>query len=199
MTISFIFIKSMEEFKNALAKTQEILASGGVILYPTDTVWGLGCDATNPEAIQRIYKIKNRANSKSLICLVSSIAMLERHVQEVPLAAYDIIDLSEKPMTIIYDAPKGVASSVIAEDDSLGIRVVKDKFCRYLINNFKKPIVSTSANSSGAPTPKQFEEIDEKILSAVDYIVPLQPEFNNALASAIIKLKNNGEVRIIRN
>ncbi len=199
MTISFIFIKSMEEFKNALAKTQEILASGGVILYPTDTVWGLGCDATNPEAIQRIYKIKNRANSKSLICLVSSIAMLERHVQEVPLAAYDIIDLSEKPTTIIYDAPKGVASSVIAEDDSLGIRVVKDKFCRYLINNFKKPIVSTSANSSGAPSPKQFEEIDEKILSAVDYIVPLQPEFNNALASAIIKLKNNGEVRIIRN
>lgn len=189
----------MEEFKNALAKAQEILVNGGVILYPTDTVWGLGCDATNPEAIQRIYKIKNRANSKSLICLVSSIAMLERHVQEVPLAAYDIIDLSEKPTTIIYDAPKGVASSVIAEDDSLGIRVVKDKFCRYLINNFKKPIVSTSANSSGAPTPKQFEEIDEKILSAVDYIVPLQPEFNNALVSAIIKLKNNGEVRIIRN
>ncbi len=198
MIISFIFINSMEEFKNALAKAQEVLTSGGVILYPTETVWGLGCDATNPEAIQRIFKIKNRVDSKSLICLVSSIAMLERHVQEVPQAAYDIIDFSEKPTTIIYDAPKGVAPSVIAEDDSLGIRVAKDKFCRYLINNFKKPIVSTSANISGAPTPKQFEEIDEKILTAVDYIVPLQPEFNNTSASTIIKLKNNGEVRVIR-
>jgi len=188
----------MEEFKNALAKAQEVLTSGGVILYPTETVWGLGCDATNPEAIQRIFKIKNRVDSKSLICLVRSIAMLERHVQEVPQAAYDIIDFSEKPTTIIYDAPKGVAPSVIAEDDSLGIRVAKDKFCRYLINNFKKPIVSTSANISGAPTPKQFEEIDEKILTAVDYIVPLQPEFNNTSASTIIKLKNNGEVRVIR-
>lgn len=188
----------MEEFKKALREAEEVLAKGGVILYPTDTVWGLGCDATNSEAVEKIYKIKNRADSKSLICLVSDVAMLERHIEEVPEPAYDIIDFSEKPTTIIYDAPKGVAASVIADDNSLGIRVAKDKFCKYLITNFKKPIVSTSANISGAPTPKQFEEIDAKILSAVDYIVPLQPEFNQGAASTIIKIKNNGEVRIIR-
>lgn len=188
----------MEEFKRALAKAKEVLSNGGVILYPTDTVWGLGCDASNPEAVDKIYKIKNRADSKSMICLVSDIGMLERHVKSVPDAAYDIIDYSEKPTTIIYDEPLGVASNVIADDNSLGIRVAKDKFCRYLITNFRKPIVSTSANISGTPTPKQFEEIDEKILTAVDYIVPLQPEFNHTTASTIIKLKNNGEVRIIR-
>lgn len=197
MIISSVF-SYMEEFKKALREAEEVLAKGGVILYPTDTVWGLGCDATNSEAVEKIYKIKNRADSKSLICLVSDVAMLERHIEEVPEPAYDIIDFSEKPTTIIYDAPKGVAASVIADDNSLGIRVAKDKFCKYLITNFKKPIVSTSANISGAPTPKQFEEIDAKILSAVDYIVPLQPEFNQGAASTIIKIKNNGEVRIIR-
>jgi L-threonylcarbamoyladenylate synthase len=197
MIISSVF-SYMEDFKKALREAEEVLANGGVILYPTDTVWGLGCDATNSEAVEKIYKIKNRADSKSLICLVSDVAMLERHIEEVPEPAYDIIDFSEKPTTIIYDAPKGVAASVIADDNSLGIRVAKDKFCKYLITNFKKPIVSTSANISGAPTPKQFEEIDAKILSAVDYIVPLQPEFNQGAASTIIKIKNNGEVRIIR-
>jgi L-threonylcarbamoyladenylate synthase len=197
MIISSVF-SYMEDFKKALREAEEVLANGGVILYPTDTVWGLGCDATNSKAVEKIYKIKNRADSKSLICLVSDVAMLERHIEEVPEPAYDIIDFSEKPTTIIYDAPKGVAASVIADDNSLGIRVAKDKFCKYLITNFKKPIVSTSANISGAPTPKQFEEIDAKILSAVDYIVPLQPEFNQGAASTIIKIKNNGEVRIIR-
>lgn len=188
----------MEKFKEALAKAKEVLQEGGVILYPTDTVWGLGCDATNTEAIKRIYQIKKRSDSKSMICLVSDIAMLERHLAEVPDAAYDIIDYSEKPTTIIFDQPIGVDASIVASDNSLGIRVAKDKFCRYLINNFKKPIVSTSANISGNPTPKLFEEIDEKILSAVDYIVPLQPEYNHNSASTIIKLKNNGEVCIIR-
>ena len=188
----------MEEFKIALAQAKEVLSKGGVILYPTDTVWGLGCDASNPEAVDKIYKIKKRADSKSMICLVSDIAMLERHVKEVPEAAYDIIDYSDKPTTIIFDNPKDVAPNIIAADNSLGIRVAKDKFCRYLINNFRKPIVSTSANRSGNNTPKQFEEIDEKILTAVDYIVPLQPEFKNTTASTIIKLKSNGEVSIIR-
>jgi len=188
----------MEEFKVALATAKKVLQEGGIILYPTDTIWGLGCDASNEDAIKRIYQLKHRDVTNSMSCLVSDVAMLERHVSQVPEAAYDIIDFSEKPTTIIYDNPVGFATNLIAKDNSIGIRVAKDKFCRYLIHNFKKPIVSTSATISGNSTPKHFEEIDDKILTAVDYIVPLQPEFNHTSVSTIIKLKNNGEVRIIR-
>ncbi|MCW1954161.1 MAG: L-threonylcarbamoyladenylate synthase [Flavobacteriia bacterium] len=185
-------------FQEALKKSKEVLEAGGLILYPTDTVWGIGCDATNPEAVAKVYALKQRADSKALICLVSNVAMLERHVSMVPDAAYDIIDLSTKPTTIIYDAPKGVASNLVAPDQSLAIRVASDKFCQYLIQNFKRPIVSTSANLAGAPTPKNFQEISPDILKGVDYIVPLEPENNNNPPSTIIKLSNSGLVKVIR-
>jgi len=179
-------------------KCIEVLQNGGLILYPTDTVWGIGCDATNEEAVKRVYDLKKRKDSKALICLVANDVMLERTVEEVPEVAYDIIDLSTKPTTIIYDKPKGVAKNLVAEDNTLAIRVASDKFCRYLINKFKKPIVSTSSNLSGKPTPKSFNEIDPVILKGVDYVVNLQPEQKSAVPSAIIKLGNDGTVKIIR-
>ncbi|MBU2945208.1 L-threonylcarbamoyladenylate synthase [Zobellia uliginosa] len=179
-------------------KCIEVLQNGGLILYPTDTIWGIGCDATNEEAVKRVYDLKKRKDSKALICLVANDVMLERTVEEVPEVAYDIIDLSTKPTTIIYDKPKGVAKNLFAEDNTLAIRVASDKFCRYLINKFKKPIVSTSSNLSGKPTPKSFNEIDPVILKGVDYVVNLQPEQKSAVPSAIIKLGNDGTVKIIR-
>ena len=183
-----------EEIDKAIA----VLENGGLILYPTDTVWGIGCDATNEEAVNKVYKLKQRKDSKALICLVANDAMLERHISEVPEVAYDIMDLSTKPTTIIYDDPKGVAKNLIAEDNTLAVRVASDKFCQYLINKFKKPIVSTSSNISGQPTPKQFSEIDEVVLKGVDYIVNLyQDKIANA-PSVIIKLSNDSSVKVIR-
>lgn len=179
-------------------KCHAILEEGGLILYPTDTVWGIGCDATNVEAVKKVYQLKNRADSKALICLVSNEAMLERHVTQVPEPAYDIIELAEKPTTIIYDAPTQVAANVIAEDNTLAIRVASDTFCQYLINRFNKPIVSTSANISGSPTPTSYKEIEPTILKGVDYIVNLHRNKIMATPSSIIKLSNNGEVSIIR-
>jgi len=178
--------------------TLPILESGGLILYPTDTIWGIGCDATNIKAVSNIYKLKQRADSKALICLVANDAMLERHVEKVPEVAYDILDLSTKPTTIVYDKPKGIAENLIAEDDTIAIRVATDKFCQYLLNKFKKPIVSTSANISGQPTPKQFSEIDETVLNGVDYIVDLHRGKICLNPSAIIKLSADGIVKVIR-
>jgi len=179
-------------------KTITILENGGLILYPTDTVWGIGCDATNEKAVAKVYEIKQRTNSKALICLVANDAMLERHVSEVPEVAYDLIDLSSKPTTIIYDKPKGVAQNLIAEDNTLAIRVASDKFCQYLINKFKKPIVSTSANISGQPSPKQFSEISKPIIKGVDYVVNLHQDKIASTPSVIIKLSNDGQVNVIR-
>lgn len=183
-----------EEINNAIS----VLRDGGLILYPTDTVWGIGCDATNEEAVSKVYKLKEREDSKALICLVANDAMLERHVTEVPEVAYDIMDLSTKPTTIVYDNPKGVSKNLIAEDQTLAIRVASDKFCQYLINKFKKPIVSTSANISGEPSPKQFSEISEAILQGVDYVVNLNREKISSTPSAIIKLTSDGIVKVIR-
>ncbi|MAU72200.1 MAG: threonylcarbamoyl-AMP synthase [Pseudozobellia sp.] len=186
------------DFTKEINSCIDVLQKGGLILYPTDTVWGIGCDATNTEAVKKVYDIKNREDSKALICLVANDAMLERHVDFVPELAYDLIDLSTKPTTIIYDSPKGVAKNLVASDDTLAIRVASDKFCQYLINKFKKPIVSTSANISGQPTPRTFDEISSVILKGVDYVVNLQPEHKNAVPSAIIKLSNDGRVKVIR-
>jgi len=179
-------------------KAIEVLTAGGLILYPTDTVWGVGCDATNEVAVQKVYELKKRADSKALICLVANDAMLERHVSNVPEAAYDIIDFTNKPTTIIYDQPKGVAQNLIAEDNTLGIRVASDKFCQYLINKFKKPIVSTSANVSGQITPKNYSEISDVIVKGVDYVVNLPKENSADVPSTIIKLSNDGIVKVIR-
>ncbi|AIY15076.1 MULTISPECIES: L-threonylcarbamoyladenylate synthase [Cellulophaga] len=179
-------------------KCIEILSNGGLILYPTDTVWGIGCDATNEEAVAKIYALKKRANTKTMICLVANDFMLEKHVSAVPEVAYDIIDLATKPTTIVYDAPKGVAKNLVAEDNTLAIRIASDKFCQYLINKFKKPIVSTSANIAGEPTPQTFKEISGAILKGVDYVVNLHQDKNSETPSSIIKLGNDGVVKIIR-
>ena len=184
----------IEEINNCI----EELKKGNLILYPTDTVWGIGCDASNPEAVKKVYQLKNREDSKALICLVANQAMLERHVAQVPEVAYDIIDLAEKPTTIVFDQPKEVAKNLIAADNTLAIRVASDKFCQYLINKFGKPIVSTSANISGMPTPKQFKEIAPEILKGVDYVVNLPDENKNPSPSSIIKLGNDGQVKFIR-
>ncbi|MBA6314605.1 L-threonylcarbamoyladenylate synthase [Cellulophaga baltica] len=179
-------------------KCIEILSNGGLILYPTDTVWGIGCDATNEEAVAKIYALKKRANTKTMICLVANDFMLEKHVSAVPEVAYDIIDLATKPTTIVYDAPKGVAKNLVAKDNTLAIRIASDKFCQYLINKFKKPIVSTSANIAGEPTPQTFKEISGAILKGVDYVVNLHQDKNSETPSSIIKLGNDGVVKIIR-
>ena len=183
-----------KEINNAV----ETLSAGGIILYPTDTVYGIGCDATNPEAVKKVYSLKKREDSKALICLVSNQAMLERTVEHVPEVAYDILDLATKPTTVIYDSPKGLAENLIAEDNTIAIRVASDKFCQYLVNKFGKPIVSTSANISGEPSPKDFASISDVILKGVDYVVNLRLENPNAPPSSIIKLGNDGTVKVIR-
>lgn len=176
----------------------ETLNKGGLILYPTDTVWGIGCDATNEEAVKKVYQLKRRQDNKALICLVSDLRMLQRYVYEIPEAAYNIIEFSTKPTTIIYDQPINLAKNLIAEDNTIGIRVASDEFCQQLIRKFKRPLVSTSANISGSPTPKSFREIGSEILKGVDYVVNLQLEKTNSQPSAIIKIGNDAVVKIIR-
>lgn len=186
-------------FEQEIQKALEVLKNGGTILYPTDTVWGIGCDATNKDAVEKIFKIKKREESKSLIALVSDEGMLNRYVKEVPELAWELIDVSDKPLTIIYDTVRGLASNVMAEDGSAGIRVTSDEFCKKLIYKFGKPIVSTSANTSGDPSPGNFGNISEEIIKAVDHVVNLrQHEYQNANPSSVIKLKANGEFSIIR-
>lgn len=175
------------------------LKSGGIILYPTDTVWGIGCDATNPAAVDKIYRLKQRDDSKSMIVLVDLPGRIPSYVDEVPEVAWDLIELAEKPLTIIYQRAKNLAPNLIAPDGSIGIRVVRHDFCQKLILQFGKPIVSTSANISGQPFPKNFAEIDEVIKSGVDFIVP--QSYNHPVSdkpSGIIALGNGGLVRIIR-
>lgn len=174
------------------------LSENGLILYPTDTVWGIGCDATNTRAVQKVYELKKRQDSKALVCLVADINMLKQYVQSVPDLAIDIINSSVKPTTIIYHNPIGFADNLMASDHSIAIRIPKNEFCIELIKTFQKPIVSTSANISGEPTPKCFKEIGDHILKGVDYIVNLQHEKKNAKPSSIIKLEKDGTVTIIR-
>ncbi|SHI78155.1 L-threonylcarbamoyladenylate synthase [Mesonia phycicola] len=184
----------IEEINNCLTT----LKRGGLILYPTDTVWGIGCDATNADAVDKVFALKKRAESKSLISLVSDYKMLNQFVEEIPEVAYDILKYAAKPTTIIFDDPIRVAENLIAEDNSLAIRVCKDPFCNKLIRKFRKPIVSTSANISGQPTPKSFDQISPEILKGVDYVVNLQPSKKSAKPSTIIKLTLDGKVQIIR-
>jgi L-threonylcarbamoyladenylate synthase len=183
------------EIENAL----NVLKRGGLILYPTDTVWGIGCDATNPDAIEKVFLLKERNEKKSLICLVNDFKMLEQYVEQVPEVAYDILKYASKPTTIIYDDPIRIAENLIAEDNSLAIRVVQDDFCKELIRRFRRPIVSTSANKSGKPTPANFQEIGNAIINGVDYVVKWHQEKKGGKPSAIIKLKNDGRVQVIRN
>lgn len=183
-----------EEINNAL----RVLKRGGLILYPTDTVWGIGCDATNADAIDRIFRLKKRSEEKALICLVSDFKMLNQYVEEVPEVAYDILKYAVQPTTIIYDKPIRVAENLIGNDDTLGIRVTKDDFCRQLIKKLKRPLVSTSANISGAGNPLSFSEISPEIKEGVDYTVCLQQSRKTSKPSAIIRLSNDGKVEVIR-
>lgn len=182
-----------------IQKTVEVLKSGNTIVYPTDTVWGIGCDATDENAVKSIYNIKKRADSKALICLVSDIAMLKDYVEDVPGKALEIIAKATRPTTIIYRNPIGIAPNLIAGDGSIAIRVARDIFCRELITAFGTPIVSTSANISGDPTPQSFKEISEAILKGVDYVVNLQHSKECGSSSSIIKIEEDGNVTVIRN
>ena len=185
----------IDDIKTALA----VLQKGGVILYPTDTIWGLGCDACNEEAVRRIYDIKNRVDSKSMLVLMENAALLERYVEEVPEIAYDLIELTDKPLTIIYDGAKNLAKNLIAEDGSIGIRLTTEQFSSDLIRRFKRPIVSSSANISGKPSPACFAEIAQEIIDSVDYVVKYRQDDNQkAVPSSIIKLGRGGEIKIIR-
>ncbi|MEM9679164.1 MAG: L-threonylcarbamoyladenylate synthase, partial [Bacteroidota bacterium] len=179
-------------------KALDTLKKGGTLLYPTDTVYGIGCDATNYDAVKAIYNIKKREESKALICLVSDFKMLEQYISKVPEVAYDILKYATKPTTIIYDKPLRVAENLVAEDNTLAIRVVRKGFAHELVKKLKKPLVSTSANISGEPPAKVFKEISQDILKGVDYVVNLQNEKSNAKPSSIIKLSNDGSVKIIR-
>ncbi|MFV8224617.1 L-threonylcarbamoyladenylate synthase [Christiangramia aquimixticola] len=186
--------KIQEEVRNCL----DVIKKGGIILYPTDTVWGIGCDATNAEAVDKVYRLKKREESKALICLVSNFKMLEQYVEEVPEMAYDILKHAQKPTTVIYDKPIRIAENLVSEDETLGIRVVRDTFCSDLIKKMKRPLVSTSANISGEPTPQSFAQISPQILKGVDYVVNLQRSKKSPRPSAIIKLSNDGQVKVIR-
>lgn len=159
-----------------MARAVETLKKGGIILYPTDTVWGIGCDASNPEAVKKIYNLKQRADSKSMLVLVGSEGELQRTVEEVPDAAWMLIEAAVKPLTIIYDRPKGLASNLLAEDGSVGIRIADEVFSRTLCQRLRQPLVSTSANISGHKTPRTFAEIDDEIKNGVDYVVRYRQE-----------------------
>lgn len=185
--------------QNDIKKALEVLKSGGVILYPTDTIWGLGCDATNPEAVQKIYKIKKREDSKSMLVLMENPALLERYVDEVPEVAWDLVEISTTPLTVIYPGAKNLAANLIAGDGSVGIRFTKEDFTTRLLQRFRRPIVSTSANISGEKAPAFFDEISEDIKEQADYIVEFrQDDVIPSKPSSIIKLGPGGQIDIIR-
>ncbi len=182
-----------------LKKALETLQKGGVILYPTDTIWGLGCDATNEEAVKRIYELKRRSDAKSMLVLVDSASRIESYVREVPDMAWDLIEVSDKPLTIIYPEAKNLAKNLLAEDGSIGIRVSGEQFSKMLCARFKRPIVSTSANISGEPNPAFYAEISDEIKQSVDYIVQYrQDDRTPAKPSSIIKLDIGNVIKIIR-
>jgi len=185
--------------KEEVNKALEVLKSGGLILYPTDTIWGIGCDATNAEPVERIYKLKGRDAGKSLIILLDNENKLQSYVREVPDLAYDLIEYAEHPLTIIYSGAKNLAPNVIHEDGSIGIRIIRHPFCQQLISRFRKPIVSTSANLSGKPSPSNFSEIDDEIINGVDYVVNLeQNEAGKKQSSTVMKLNPDGSFKFIR-
>ena len=175
------------------------MREGWVILYPTDTIWGIGCDATNEDAVRRVYEIKQRQDSKAMLVLVDSSVKVDFYVQDVPEVAWDLIDLADKPLTIIYSGARNLAANLLAEDGSVGIRVTNEDFSKRLCQQFRKAVVSTSANISGQPSPRNFSEISEEVKSAVDYIVGYrQEEMSNPKPSSIIKLDKGGVIKIIR-
>lgn len=182
-----------------IAEAVRVVRSGGVILYPTDTIWGIGCDASNAEAVARVYAIKQRVDSKALICLLGSDANLNLYVSDVPEVAYDLIELTTKPLTIIFDGARNLAPNLLAEDGSVGIRVTREEFSQTLCMRCKCALVSTSANISGQPSPATFKDIAPELLEAVDYVcTSRREEKGKAQPSSIMKLSKNNEIKIIR-
>lgn len=182
-----------------LNKALETLKSGGLILYPTDTIWGIGCDATNEEAVAKIFALKGRDIGKSMIVLLHNDNQLASYVNDIPEVAYELIEYTEKPLTIVYSNAKNLAANAIAEDGSIGIRVIKHPFCEQLLQRFKKPIISTSANLSGEPSPKSFADIDEAVKQGVDYIVEYQQEKDgDGKSSTVMKLDPSGKFVFLR-
>jgi len=179
-------------------KALETIERKGTIVYPTDTVWGIGCDATDETAVAKIYKIKQREESKSLIVLVDGWAMLEKYIPKIPAKVSCIISGSSKPTSVIYSNPKGLANNVIADDNTVAIRIVKDEFCKELIHKFGKPIVSTSANISGKTTAKSFDEIEKEIIEKADYVVNLHRDKKQNSVSQLVKVSKSGKIEFIR-
>ena len=187
-----------EKLKEEVRKACEILKNGGIILYPTDTIWGIGCDATNEAAVKRVYELKLREDSKAMLVLLDDVGKLASYV-EVPDVAYELLEVNDKPMTIIYPNAKNLAKNLIAQDRTIGIRITSEIFTKSLLYRFRKPIVSTSANISGEPSPRCFAEISDAVKTAVDYVVDFrQEETTNPAPSSIIKLGVGGEIQIIR-
>lgn len=188
-----------KEYAQDLRDAVATLRAGGIILYPTDTVWGIGCDATNPDAVAKIYDLKRRAESKSMIVLVDSANRANIYAREIPDVAFDMLELSDKPLTLILDGAKNLAKNLIAEDGSIGIRVTAERFSHDLCYRFGKPVVSTSANISGEPAAATFAEISKEIVDGVDYVVRYGRDSKaKAQPSSIIKINSDGEFKIIR-
>lgn len=182
-----------------LNQALETLKNGGLILYPTDTIWGIGCDATNPEAVEKVYALKERDTSKSLIMLLHNDNQLASYVNDIPEVAYDLIEYSDKPLTIVFSNAKNLAKNALAEDGSMGIRIVKHAFCEQLLQRFRKPIISTSANLSGAASPKSFQEISPEVIAGVDYVVNYEQELaGNGISSTVMKLDASGKFVFLR-
>jgi len=182
-----------------LKKACEVLRKGGVIIYPTDTIWGIGCDATNEDAVKRVYEIKGRSDSKSMLTLLDSPDRLHLYVNDLPDIAYDLLECADKPVTIIYSGAKNLATNLIASDGTVGIRITKEAFSQALCKRFGKPVVSTSANFSGEPSPANFSEINPDLLRLTDYVVHYRrDETQKSKPSSIIRLEKNVEVKIIR-
>lgn len=186
-------------YKEDIGQAVEVLKRGGVILYPTDTVWGIGCDATNSAAVRRVYDIKRRDDSKALITLVGSVAALERVVDKVPDVGYELLDAAVDPITIVYDKGVGVAPELLASDGSIGVRVTSETFSRQLCDALRRPLVSTSANVSGCPSPVFFNEISPEIIAAVDYVcTSRRDDTTPRRPSCVIRLSENGMFKILR-
>ena len=184
--------------KTEIENTIKVLASGGTIIYPTDTIWGIGCDATNDKAVAKVFDLKQRSESKSLIILVDSISMLQLYIPNIPDKIPSFLNKTKRPTSVIYNDPKGLASNVVAADNTVAVRIVQNEFCKALIQKFGGPIVSTSANFSNQPSPARFDEIDPLLLKQVDYIVNLSAVESKNTASQIIKVGDLGEIEYIR-
>jgi L-threonylcarbamoyladenylate synthase len=190
-----MIVPFLDDVENCL----RVLKSGGTFLYPTDTIWGIGCDATNSQAVEKVFQLKKRPETKSLVVLVADEKSILNYIAAPDLAVFDFINKQERPTTIVFDKAIGLAENIIAQDGSAAIRIVKDEFCKHLIKRFRKPIVSTSANISGQPAPVSFTAIDEEIQDDVDYIVKWRQDDNKAaVPSQIIKWNKDGTVTILR-